>query len=372
MKKIKISTIVIIFITIFIFRLNWVSFKGGVEVGDIVQIVGRVDAGNGRIESINGKYPSQYIYFIVDKVEDGNVNILGTINKINYSKWGTNYKINVEEIKNVDSFFKEFLIKKLKRMTKEYSIDLLNFLRGTLLGEGYLIDDHLKESFRYTGTAHILVISGLHIGVIISGVSYALMKFKIPKKERCMLVLIILTLYVFSIGKTPSVFRAYIMAVIYLLGNILYEKVNTKKSLIVAFVISLLIYPTWIYTISFWMSYTAVFSIVFIYDKIPKIKRFKKQYINNFINTISLTLVIQICMTPIFYIYFSNIPFLSFFSNLIVIPIASAFIIISFLTMLLSNLYLEFLTMPLLNISYIFLIEVVQLLSEIPYLTLEL
>lgn len=372
MKKIEIGAIVIIFASLFFFRLNLVTFKENVEVGDIVQVIGRLDAGRGRIESINGKYPPKYIYFVVDRVRDGNIELLGTVNKISYSKWGTSYKINAEEVKNTDNFFKEFLRMKLKRMTEKYSIDLLNFLRGILLGEGHLIDDELKENFKYTGTSHILVISGLHIGVIISGLSYVLMKFKIPKKERYILVLIFLTLYVFSVGKTPSIFRAYIMSTIYLFGNIFYEKVNVKKSLIIAFIISLSIYPTWVYTISFWMSYTAVFSIVFVYEKIPKIKRFKNSYLNNFFNTITLTLVIQICMTPIFYIYFNTIPLLSVFSNLIVIPIASAFVIISFLTVFLSNLYLEFLTMPLVNISYILLIKTVQILSEIPYLTLEL
>ena len=45
---------------------------------------------------------------------------------------------------------------------------------------------------------------------------------------------------------------------------------------------------------------------------------------------------------------------------------------ISFMTIFLSNFYLEFLTISLVNYTYIILIKSIELLSEIPYLTLEL
>ncbi|MGL4970847.1 MAG: ComEC/Rec2 family competence protein [Cetobacterium sp.] len=372
MKRIEIGAIILVFASIFFLRLNYITFRERVEVGDIVQIVGRVDADRGKVETINNKYSRQNIYFSVDRIEDGEKIILGEITKIKISKWGITYYLKAEEVQSKDNRLRVFFRNRIERMTKDYSIGLLIFLKATLLGEGYLLDDELKDMFRYTGTAHILVISGLHIGVIISGITYMLLKLKISKRERYILTLLVLTLYVFGIGKSPSVFRAYIMGSIYILSNILYEKADVKKSFFVAFIISLLVYPAWVYTVSFWMSYVAVFSIVFIYEKIPKVKKFRTEFINTICNTITLSLTIQLCMTPIFYIFFKNIPIFSFFSNVILIPIASVFIVISFLTLFLSNLYLEFLTMPILNISYLVLIKIIGILNEIPYLTFEL
>ncbi len=372
MKRIGIGALIIVFASIFFLRLNFMTFKERVEVGDIVQIAARVDAGRGQIEKINGKYPKKNLFFTVDKVEDGHKVILGEVQKIKISKWGVTYYLNSEEVIENENFFKVFFRNRVNKMTEEYSIDLLLFLKAILLGEGYLLADDLKEMFRYTGAAHILVISGLHIGVIVSGVTYMLLKLNVPKRERYILALGILTLYVLGIGRSPSVFRAYIMGSIYLLSNIFYEKASTKKSFFIAFISSLIIYPTWIYTISFWMSYIAVFSIVFIYEKIPKIKKFKKDFVNKILNAVVLSLTIQLCMTPIFYLFFKNLPLFSFLSNIILIPIASLVVITSFIALFLSNFYLEFLIMPVLNLSYIFLIEVVTILNQIPYLTLEL
>ncbi|WP_448821471.1 ComEC/Rec2 family competence protein [Cetobacterium sp.] len=372
MKKTEIGALILIFASIFFFRLYLTTFKERVEIGDIVEVSGRVDAGRGKIENINGKYPRENMYFTVNRVEDGEKIILGEVQKIERSKWGVQYRIEREEIEEKRDILKEFFIKKIKVLSENYSLDLEHFLRATILGEGYLLGEEIKESFRYTGTAHLLVISGLHIGIIIAGISFLLLKLNISKRKRYILVMIVLTLYVLSVGKSPSVFRAYIMGAIYLLGNILYEKIDSKKSFMIAFCGSLLIFPTWIYSISFWMSYIAAFSIIFVYEKIPKIRRYKNEYLNKVLNTLLMTLIIQICMTPIFFVYFNTIPLFSIFSNMIIIPIASVFIMTSFMTIFLSNFYLDFLTIELVNYTYIILIKSVQLLSEIPYLTLEL
>ena len=372
MKKTEIGALILIFASIFFFRLYLTTFKERVEIGDIVEVSGRVDAGRGKIENMNGKYPRENMYFIVNRVEDGEKIILGEVQKIERSKWGVQYRIETEEIEEKRDILKDFFIKKIKVLSENYSLDLEHFLRATILGEGYLLGEEIKESFRYTGTAHLLVISGLHIGVIIAGISFLLLKLNISKRKRYILVMIVLTLYVLSVGKSPSVFRAYIMGAIYLLGNILYEKIDSKKSFMIAFGGSLLIFPTWIYSISFWMSYIAAFSIIFVYEKIPKIRRYKNEYLNKVLNTLLMTLIIQICMTPIFFVYFNTIPLFSIFSNMIIIPIASVFIMTSFMTIFLSNFYLDFLTIELVNYTYIILIKSVQLLSEIPYLTLEL
>lgn len=371
LKKIEIGALIIMFASIFFFRLFWTTFKERVEIGSYVEIIGRVDASKGRVDTINGKYPTKNIYFLVDRVPDGEKIVYGRVKKIEQSKWGTQYSLEVERYKEKKGILKEFYIDRIKKITEDYSIDLEHFLRATILGEGYLLMDSIKEMFRYTGTAHILVISGLHIGVIILGMDSLFLKLNLKKQIRYILILCILTVYVCAIGKSPSVFRAYIMAVIYLLGNILYEKVNSGKSLILAFGISLLVYPAWIYSISFWMSYVAVFSIIFIYKKIPKLKN-RSVFIEKVLNVVVMTFVIQIFMTPIFYMFFKTVPIFSIFSNILIIPIASIFIVTSFLTLFLSNFYLGFLTAPLVYYSYIILIRSVDIISKIPYLTLEL
>ncbi|MEG1098841.1 MAG: ComEC/Rec2 family competence protein, partial [Cetobacterium sp.] len=66
------------------------------------------------------------------------------------------------------------------------------------------------------------------------------------------------------------------------------------------------------------------------------------------------------------------VPFLAFITNFIIVPVGTSFVLISFLTLFLSNFYLGFLGAPLVNIIYIVLIKILMISSNIPYLTLEL
>ena len=362
----------IAFILIFFVRLSITSFKEPIFIEKQVEVIGRVNAGKGKIERINGKYPRENLYFLVDKISDGEKKIVGKITKIKETKWGIYYYIDAEKFEERKNFIKSFILSKIKKISQDYSIDMEDFLRATILGEGYLLDNSLKEKFRYTGTTHILVISGLHIGVIISGLELIFLKLRIKKRVREMSILAILTLYLLGIGATPSVVRAYIMGAIYLLSGIFYEKTDSKKTFLVSLVVSLLIFPHWIFSISFLMSYIAVFSIIFIFMKIPKIKRFKIDIFNKIIELSLLSLTIQICMAPVMIIFFKTIAIFAFICNIIIVPIASLFIILSFLTIFLSNFYLDFLISPILYYLYNFMMYLIDVMNKIPYLSLEL
>lgn len=371
MKKNYIGIIFIILISVFFFRLNSRIFKRDIEVGDYLKVYGKVDACILKVITIDNKYPRNNMYMNINKIRDGYTEIEGEVESIKENRWGKGYNLNVIEEKRKEKILKNYFIKKISRVTENYSLELENFYKAVILGEGELIETELKEKFRYTGTSHVLVISGLHIGIIISGILFVLLKANIKKQMRYSITLLIITIYIFSVGFTPSIFRAYIMGSIFLLGNIFYEKSSSKKNLILSFIISLLIFPEWIYSLSFWMSYTAVFSIIIVYPKIPKITKFRYNYTNKILNSLVFMLTIQLCMTPILFIYFKNLPLFSFLGNFIIVPVATLFILSAFLTLFLSNFYLEFLLSPLVNIIYIVLIKLVSIVAQIPYLTLE-
>ena len=67
--------------------------------------------------------------------------------------------------------------------------------------------------------------SGLHIGLVIA-IFYFIFKKSIRNKRLIeILLLVSITLYYLSVKESPSFTRAYIMAVVYLLGKLFYEKV---------------------------------------------------------------------------------------------------------------------------------------------------
>ena len=209
--------------------------------------------------------------------------------------------------------------------------------------------------------------SGLHIGLVIA-IFYFIFKKTVKNKRLIeILLLISITLYYFSVKESPSFTRAYIMAVVYLLGKLFYEKIDLRKTLFVSAIISILINPIAIFSVSFQLSYGAMIAITYIFPYVRKInyKKFK------ILDYILFTSTIQIFLIPITVYYFSTVQVLSLISNLIFLPLASFYITINYIALFLENFYLSFLLKPIIEILYKILIYLIDLFSELLYLSVE-
>lgn len=364
----KSGIIVLIFSTIFLVRLEFSTMKKELYLGDRVKIITTIKDGKGRLEKVNGQYFKNKGVLNIDKVENGEYEIDGKVLKIEKEKNEKKYYFQIKKIEKRKGI-KNYLSKKIDRITEPFTYRLNNFFKGVILGED--INYELKKKFIYTGTAHLLVISGLHIGIIISGTLYLLRKMGVNRKINNIVTLILVTIYSFAIGFTPSLLRAYLMGSVYILGNILYEKNDSKKTLAISFIFSLLIAPWWFYNISFWMSYIAVFSIIYIYPRIPKF-HIEKEILKKIVDYIILSFTIQVCMLPIFVIYFKSVPIFTFITNFFIVPLGSIIIFLAFITLMLSMIHLNFLTSYILNFLFYLLLKLVDILYEIPCLTLEI
>ena len=153
------------------------------------------------------------------------------------------------------------------------------------------------------------------------------------------------------------------------MGNILYEDTDLMKSLTAAYVISLFINPMDITSLSFKLSYSAVFIIAGIY---PIIRGFFNYKNKKFIDGIILIFTLQILLAPILINEFGTIQVLGFISNIIVVPVGSLFITLSFIGLLIENLHLGFIMMPVIKLSYYIFIKIVNLFSKIPYMSVSI
>ena len=157
------------------------------------------------------------------------------------------------------------------------------------------------------------------------------------------------------------------MALVYLLGKLVYEKIDLAKSLIISAYLSILIKPTVVFSVSFQLSYGAMIAIIHIFPYIRKINYKKIKILDYFL----FTTTIQIFLIPIIVYYFSTIQFLSLISNLILLPLASFYISINYIALFLENFYLSFLLKPIIKISYNFLIYLIDFFSKFSYLSIE-
>lgn len=327
-----------------------------------------VISNSSRILRTDGKYLKIDYYPILDEFfEDGSYNVLGRVDKIK----DTIVEIIILKDKKIETPIKYLLDNKIENLISDFPYDFQKFTKAILLGRKDGLSLDIKKKFNYTGTAHILVISGLHIGIIIFSILFILKK--LPYQIRYGLAGIILTLYCYGIGFTPSVLRAYIMGILYLSAKIFYEEREMKKALILAFIVSSFINPYAIRSISYQMSYLALVGILFLY---PKIKEDIKEVIPKkferlkIIDYIILSFSIQVMLMPIFLYYFRLMPLFSFIINVIVIPIGSLTVEVLFLAFLSSFIGIGKLLVPLGYYLYKLLGLIIDIFYKIPFLTL--
>ena len=362
-----------LFLLMILFIVLMLRFSLSVRVTEIFQKeVYRMNLSleDGRIKvlKINNKYPLKNIYGKLGYKENGKYEGYFLVKSI--KEYENIYFIELEDIKSKkieDSFLGKYLQTLFNRAEEDYSYEIRNINRAILLGDNTRIKKDLKDKIRYIGLSHIFAMSGLHIGLVIV-IFYFIFKKTVKNKRLIeILLLISITLYYLSVKESPSFTRAYIMAVVYLLGKLFYEKVDLRKTLFVSAIISILINPIAIFSVSFQLSYGAMIAITYIFPYVRKInyKKFK------ILDYILFTSTIQIFLIPITVYYFSTVQVLSLISNLIFLPLASFYITINYIALFLENFYLSFLLKPIIEILYKILIYLIDLFSELLYLSVE-
>ena len=327
-----------------------------------------LEDGKIKVLKINNKYLLKNIYGKLGYKESGKYEGYFLVKSI--KEYENIYFVELEDVKSIkieDNFLEKYLQTLFNRAEEDYSYGIKNINRAILLGDNTRIRKDLKDKIRYIGLSHIFAMSGLHIALVIA-IFYFIFKKTIKNKKVIeILLLVSITLYYLSVKESSSFTRAYIMAVVYLLGKLFYEKIDLGKALFVSAVISVLINPTAIFSVSFQLSYGAMIAIIYIFPYIKKInyKKFK------ILDYILFTTTIQIFLIPITVYYFNSIQFLSVISNLILLPLASFYITINYVALFLENFYLSFLLKPVIKILYKILIYFIDFFSELPYLSIE-
>lgn len=355
---------------IFLFRVFIAVDTGKHLPGE--NLILQVDGTRSKVEKINGKIPKKDVYIPGNLLEEGKSQVMGKLKKVEKS-WGREYfYLESPEVDIIpDGIVSRYLDRKVESLTEDYSRGLDEFYRAVIMGDKTGLSDEVKDMFSYTGTSHLIVISGLHIGVIIAIIMSFSGKLPLGRDMRYFVAATILTLYTAGVGLAPSVLRAYIMGMCYIGGGLLYEKSDPKKSLSLAFIISLLINPVAIKQLSFQMSFMAVFSILYIYPRVEKKLDglFKQKILKNIFIFAAMSLTIQIFLTPIFLVYFRTIPVFSFMVNLVAIPMGVIFVQAAFGALLLSTFGMGGILMSSVNLSYYFLTKFIEISSKIPGLS---
>lgn len=241
-----------------------------------------------------------------------------------------------------------------------------NILKSIIFGnQGYLSKEKL-DLFSKTGTAHIMAVSGLHVGLIVIIIDKFLKLIKVGRNIRLYFITIILIFYGYMVYFPISIVRAGAMYILYIIGYFLQRRYDSINTLFLIGFVLLIYRPMTVFSISFQLSFIATLSILLLS---PILNKELNKIIGSLSSLVSITLAAQIGTLPIMAYHFKQISLISLLTNIMIVPIIAPMLSIVFASTLIGTIHfrLGFLLNQIANnlLNYISLIT--SKFATIPY-----
>jgi competence protein ComEC len=208
-------------------------------------------------------------------------------------------------------------------------------VEALLLGERGRMSESFSRSLQDSGLYHLFAISGAHIAIISFLIFSVLKILRVPERASYMVLIFTLIFYSILVEGRPSIIRATIMTLIFLIGKLIWRDTNLLNTLSLSAFILLLINPFHLFSLGFQMTFAATLSIVLFF---PIIIRYIPRLPLRISEILILSLTAQLGVLPITAFAFNRIALAPLLLNLIALPLISlimgagyVFILLSFI-----------------------------------------
>ncbi len=185
-----------------------------------------------------------------------------------------------------------------------------------------------KRKLSLIGIYHLVVISGMHYALLFS----FFLIFPVRFKLRYYLALGFLSFFTFLVlfPKAPS-YRAFISFALFLVAKIWEHPYSPLKALLLGYSVSLLLFPHWLYSVGFWLSYLASLGLILYYrsNRTPE-ENFLRNFFGNLFG-LEATLVVLAVISPLIAYYFHFFSFGSFLYGWVFTVLTEFFLLVGLL-----------------------------------------
>jgi len=234
----------------------------------------------------------------------------------------------------------------IRRALKVFAADKGGVIRALLLGEREQIPEHIYDAFAATGAAHILAISGLHIGLV-AALGFALFWFALTRREAWIVRLpvrglsllggVLLALSYAQLAAWPlPTQRAAMMLVAAALAWRLRSHSTPVNTLLAALMLILLLDASALGSLSLWLSFVATAGILLWANN--SAEQEKPVWYRWVVGLFVVTLVAALVTLPLVAHVFGRLPVYSLPANMLMMPLYTLFVLpLSLLAALLAG-----------------------------------
>ena len=209
---------------------------------------------------------------------------------------------------------------------------------GMLTGDRSHIAPEIRDGYSAAGLAHILSVSGLHVGFITLTMVKIFKILKVHKWAANAFIMGALIFYAFFVGLSPPIVRAVVMANIMLLSYTFSKRYDSLNALSMAMVVILLFAPFYLFDVGFLFSAGALSGIVF-FSRPIRLALSKIKIPKFLAHGLSLSISAQIGIVPAMIYFFESIQVYSVLINVFLHPIISIGFMAIFFTLIAAMLF---------------------------------
>lgn len=153
--------------------------------------------------------------------------------------------------------------------TSKLSDEEKSMIKGILLGDTGDISEETLNNFSDSNILHILSVSGMHISYIIIASNFIFNKL-IGKHYSKIITTLVILIYICMVNFTPSVVRAGVTGIIFILSNFFYRKNDVWESLALSLLVILIYNPFLIQNIGLELSFAGTIGIIIFQKTLKK------------------------------------------------------------------------------------------------------
>jgi len=204
----------------------------------------------------------------------------------------------------------------------------LALIKALTIGDGNSVTQEQWEVFRKTGTTHLVVISGSHIGLIAGLVYFLVLKLWAwtgwlawsPQKVAAVSAVLVAIFYSGLAGFSVPTQRSVVMLSIAMAAIILQRNSRPFNTLSIALFAVLIVDPLAVLSAGFWLSFLAVSVIVYaVSGRLGKL--------GPVWGAIKINGVTSVGLSPLLLLFFQQVSLVAPLANLIAVPVISLLVV---------------------------------------------